>query len=111
MTYHTEETLGFPIRIVDNNVSIEEQETVILIARNEPHALISTSDTTMKTKLDRMCASAPDMYSVTEDNGRYKFYKVEDKTLISFRGKKREMSEEAKQAASKRFKDMWASKE
>lgn len=96
---------------LSNSVSIEEQETVIVYMRDEDFAIVSTSDSTQKTRLDKLCKNSPEYYSLTDDNGRYKIYRLEDKTLISFRAKKKEMSDEAKEAASKRFKEMWANKE
>lgn len=91
-----------------NSISSEEQEVHIWIMRNEKYAKIYTSDTTYMTKLDKMCKNSPDMYSLTADTGRGKTYRVEDKTLISFRSKKKEMSEEAKSAASERFSKLHA---
>lgn len=97
-------------RIINNSVSVSEQETAILYMRDEDFATIYTSDTTQMTRLDKLCKTSPDMYSLIFDTGRGKTYKVADKGLISFRAKKREMSDEAKEAASQRFKDMWANK-
>lgn len=97
-------------RVISNSVSISEQETSILYMRDEDFATIYTSDTTQMTRLDKLCKNNPDMYSLIADTGRGKTYKVADKGLISFRAKKREMSDEAKEAASQRFKDMWAKK-
>lgn len=95
---------------MSNTVAVAEQETSILFMRDEDFATIYTSDTTQMTRLDKLCRTSPDMYSLIANTGRGKTYRVEDKGLISFRAKKREMSEEAKEAASQRFKDMWASK-
>jgi hypothetical protein len=97
-------------RPMDNTVSIAEQEVCINWMRDEEFATIYTSDTTQMTRLDKLCKTSPDMYSLIANTGRGKTYRVEDKGLISFRSKKREMSDEAKEAASQRFKDMWASK-
>lgn len=97
-------------RPMDNTVSIAEQEVCINWMRDEDFATIYTSDTTQMTRLDKLCKTSPDMYSLIANTGRGKTYRVEDKGLISFRSKKREMSDEAKEAASQRFKDMWASK-
>lgn len=94
----------------NNSVSIAEQEVCINWMRDEDFATIYTSDTTQMTRLDKLCKNSPDMYSLIEDTGRGKTYRVEDKSLISFRSKKREMTDEAKEAASQRFKDMWAKK-
>ena len=97
-------------RPMNNTVSIEEQETNVAFMRDEDFATIYTSDTTQMTRLDKLCRTSPDMYSLIENTGRGKTYKVADKGLISFRSKKREMSDEAKEAASQRFKNMWANK-
>lgn len=95
---------------LSNSVSIEEQETVIVYMRDEDFAIVSTSDSTQKTRLDKLCKNSPEYYSLTDDNGRYKIYRVEDKTLISFRAKKKEMSEEQRQAAGERMKKYQAGK-
>lgn len=50
------------------------------------------------------------MYSLIADTGRYKTYRVEDKTLISFRAKKKKMSEEQRLAAGERMKAYQANK-
>lgn len=97
-------------RPMNNTVAIAEQETSILYMRDEEFATIYTSDTTQMTRLDKLCKTSPEMYSLIANTGRGKTYRVADKGLISFRAKKREMSEEAKEAASKRFKDMWENK-
>lgn len=91
---------------INYSLASSEQETVINFMRNDDYAIISTSDTTMKTKFDKLCENNPDYYSILEENKFYKTYKVFDKSLISYRAKKREMSEEAKEAASERFKEL-----
>ena len=93
---------------INNTVSISEQEVCINFMRDEKFATIYTSDTTYMTKLDRLCKTSPEMYSLIADTGRGKTYRLEDKSLISFRAKKKEMSEKAKQAASERFKKLHA---
>ena len=89
------------------SISASEQETVINFSRLNDFATICTSDTTMKTKFDKLCENSP-YYSVVSDDGYYKTYRVSDKSLVSYRSKKREMSEESKAAASQRFKDLHA---
>ena len=93
-----------------NSVSISEQEVCINFMRDEDFATIYTSDTTYMTRLDKLCKASPDMYSLLSDTGRGKTYRVEDKTLISFRAKKRELSEEQKIAAGERMKQYHAGK-
>ena len=96
--------------IKNTSVPIDEQELHIHWMRDEDFATIYTSDTTQMTRLDKLCKTSPDMYSLIANTGRGKTYRLEDKGLVSLRAKKREMSEEAKEAASQRFKDMWANK-
>lgn len=93
-----------------NSVSISEQEVSINFMRNEDHATIYTSDTTYMTKLDKLCVTSPNMYSLITDTGRGKTYRLEDKTLISFRARKKELSEEQKFAAGERMRKYQASK-
>lgn len=93
-----------------NSVSISEQEVCINFMRDEDFATVYTSDTTYMTKLDKLCKTSPDMYSLITDTGRGKTYRIEDKTLISFRAKKRELSEEQKIAAGERMRQWQASK-
>lgn len=91
-------------------IPVSEQETVIQFGRDDEYATLCTSDRTMMTKLDRLCEKSPEYYSLTDKNSAFKTYKIADKGLISLRQKKREMTEEAKTAASNRFKQMWADK-
>ena len=97
---------------LSNSVSISEQEVCINFMRDENFATIYTSDTTYMTKLDKLCKTSPDMYSLLSDTGRGKTYRVEDKTLISFRAKKikRELTEEQKIAAGERMRQYHASR-
>lgn len=70
---------------------IEEQETTINFCRVDKSVSIWTSDSTMYTKLDRLCKEAPDFYQC-EDIARdrdgnllSKTYRLTDKNLLSFR--------------------------
>lgn len=96
---------------LSNSVSISEQEVSINFMRDEDFATIYISDTTYTTKLNKLYKTSPDMYSLIADTGRGKTYRVEDKTLISFRAKKREMSEEQRIAASERMRQYQANKQ
>ena len=58
------------------SIPASEQETVVNFSRTDSFASISTSDTTMKTKLDKLCENNPDFYSVISDDGYYKTYRV-----------------------------------
>ena len=91
-------------------VSIEEQEIGITAMRDEKFATIYASDSTYITKLDRLCKESPDMYSLIQDTGRGKKYLLKDKTLISFRAKKRELTDEQKKQAAERMRKYQASK-
>ena len=92
------------------SLSISEQEVHISFIRDEDFAIIYVSDTTYITKLDKLCAANPDMWSIVAETNVSKTYRVEDKTLISFRSKKREMTEEQRLAAGERMKKYQADK-
>ena len=91
--------------------SLFEQETVINYQRDDKSATIWTSDSTTMTKLDRLCNESPEYYSLykvekdREGNIVGKFYKLADKKMISFRGKKvtRVLTEEQKAAMRERL--------
>lgn len=55
---------------LSNQVSISEQEVCINFMRNENFATIYVSDTTYMTKLDKLCKTSPDMYSLVADTGK-----------------------------------------
>ena len=92
-------------------VSCFEQETVINYQRDDQSATIWTSDSTTMTKLDRLCKESPEFYSLNkvekdrEGNVVGKFYKLTDKKMVSFRGKKvsRVLTEEQKAAMRERL--------
>lgn len=95
--YNDEELLEE--RKINNTVPIFEQETSVLYMRDEDFAIIYTSDSTQMTRLDKLCKDSPTLYELVEDTSRGKRYRCNDKTLISFRSKKREvtLTEEQKQ--------------
>ena len=93
-----------------NNIPLDEQETIIHFMRGEDFATISTTDSTMITKMDKLCKSNPDMYWLKSEDGYSKIYKCRDKSMISLRQKKREISEEQRKAAGERMKKYQASK-
>lgn len=86
-----------------NNIPLEEQETLIHFMRGEDFATISTTDSTMITKMTKLCEANPDMYWLKSDDGYSKIYKCRDKGMISLRQKKREVSEEQRKAAGERL--------
>lgn len=97
------------------SVPTEEQETTINFSRSDKTAYIWTSDTTVMTKLDKLCETAPEYYQLrkagkVDGSVVDKDYIVTDKSLISFRSghAKRELTEEQRKAladkARARFK-------
>lgn len=93
-----------------NNIPLEEQETVIHFMRGEDFATISTTDSTMITKMDRLCRSNPDMYCLKSDDGYSKIYQCREKSMVSLRSKKREVTDEQRKAAGERMRKFQASK-
>lgn len=85
------------------SISLDEQETYIGYMRTDAYAKICTSDTTQITRLDKLCRLNPDMYQFEGEDGAYKRYICMDKNMISFRSKKREVSEDQRKAASERL--------
>ena len=57
---------------LSNSVSDSEQEVNINFIRDEDYVTIYTSDTTYMTKLDKLCKTSPNMYSLIADTGRGK---------------------------------------
>lgn len=72
-------------------VSPSEQETIISYSRDDKTAEVWTSDTTVMTRLDKMCVKAPQNYQCIEVGKTLdglltnKKYKIADKKLVSFR--------------------------
>lgn len=88
----------------------DEQETTISITRTGKAAIIWTSDRTMLTKLDRLCRDASENY-VCHDVARTadgqimsKEYTLKDKSLLSFRTRKTELTDEQRAARAARFR-------
>lgn len=92
------------------NIPLEEQETVIHFMRGEDFATISTTDSTMITKMTKLCDNNPDMYKVINEDGASKIYRCCDKSMVSLRQKKREVTEEQRKAAGERMRKYQASK-
>ena len=90
------------------NLPVSEQEWVISAMRDEDFAIVYSSDSTMITKLDKLCKNSPEYYSLIEESKYGNKYKIADKALVSLRQKKREVSDEFKEAASERFKKLHA---
>ena len=86
------------------SVPVNEQETNVLYMRDQSYASIYSSDSTQITRLDKLCKTNPDVYECIEDNGISKRYICNDKSLISFRSKKREITDEQKKLAGERMR-------
>lgn len=86
-------------------IMLDEQETTINFSRIGNSATICTSDTTEKTKLNRLVERQPEHWSVVYDDGIFATYRCQPKSLISYRSKpvKRELSEEDRQVLADRL--------
>lgn len=96
--------------IEKKTLSVSEQETNVTFMRDEEFAKIYTSDSTMITKLDKLCRESPKMYKLDYETPVGKGYICKDKGLISFRSKKRELTDEQKEAAGERMRKYQADK-
>lgn len=91
---------------MENNkmtVPINEQETHVYYMRDEKFAKVYTSDSTQITRFDKLCKTSPDMYTLIEDTGRGKMYRIADKSLVSFRSTKRQYTQEQKEEMRQRL--------
>lgn len=91
-------------------VLLEEQETVVNFQRVGDECTIWTSDKTMMTRLDNLCRRSPEYYKMCREEyckGQVvgKFYKLADKTLVSFRSKKvkQNLTDEEKKERAERL--------
>ncbi|MDD4688800.1 MAG: hypothetical protein PHE51_03515 [Eubacteriales bacterium] len=86
---------------------IEEQELCINAMRDEEFATAYCSDSMWITKFDKLVEKSPDLFEVVFETDWGKTYKF-PKRLISIRSciVTREMSEEQRQLASDRMKEM-----
>lgn len=85
-------------------LAINEQETHISYMRDQPFAMIYTSDSTQITKFNRLCKNSPDMYQLIEEGSMGNRYLCKDKTLVRYGSKKRTISEEQKKAFGERMR-------
>lgn len=86
-------------------LSIEEQEIHINASRNEKFATVYCSDSTWITKMDKLVKKSPDLFQVVAENDVSKTYRF-PKRLISIRSSIRTMSDDQRQIASERMKNM-----
>ncbi len=96
--------------------ALSEQETTINYNREEKGMDVWTADRTVMTKLDRLCETAPENYKCIDTaydrdgNLISKQYKVADKSLLTFRQRKKTVTEEQRQMASDRMRAWQAQK-
>lgn len=84
---------------------LDEQETVIRYGRTEDYADVSTSDTTQKTKFNKLCSEHPKHWKKIKEDEVFSFYRCTPKTLISARSKvtERNFTDEQRQAMASRL--------
>ena len=92
------------------SISVDEQETTINFSRKHAGCEIWTSDTTVMTKLDKLCETSPEYYrlhAIGEIDGEIvdKCYIVSNKKMVSFRSGKVKLSESEKQARAERMRE------
>lgn len=93
-------------------IPVSEQETVIQFNREGKTCKVWTSDSTMITKLDKLCKTAPDYYKQIKDTKTRdgepagKFYEIADKKLVSLRSTKvsRVLTEEQRKEMAERLR-------
>lgn len=94
----------------NQSLSIAEQEVNITWMRDEDFAKIYASDSTAITRLDKLCKDSPTFYKLINETPIGKTYLCTDKNLISFRSKKRELTDDQKRAAGERMRKYQADK-
>ena len=88
------------------SVPVSEQETHILIMRDEPFARIYSSDTRMLNKLQKLCKNSPDMWQMEKEDEISGSFICKDKKLVSLRSHKikRNLTDEQRQELAERLK-------
>ena len=106
-----------------SGVSTDEQETVIVLSRNNDAASVETTDSTVLTKLKRYATTSPDEWvltNVTTGQSESDPMKITSicfecpKKLISLRSKStspRELTEEERAEIAERMRNVRASRE
>ena len=100
-------------------LNISEQETTVSFTRDSDICTVYTSDSTVMTRLDKLAESDKSPHWKLKEEHRLQNGELVGKTyethkrLISFRANitTREMSEEQREAASERFRQMWRDKQ
>ena len=87
-------------------ITTDEQETTIQFSRVSDTAIICTSDSTVKTKLNKLCNSSHKHWKQVSDNEIFTVYECTPKSLISFRSKiaTREFTDDQKTAMADRIR-------
>ena len=93
------------------SLSAEERETIIRFDDGSKECDIYTCSRPIMTKLDKLCKEKPHNYKLINDDG-YSKESITNKGFISFRSGRvnRELTDEQREAASKRMKAMVESK-
>lgn len=88
-------------------IELDEQETIINFSRTENVAHICTSDTTMKTRYNKLCKVNPKHWRLISDSDTFSIYECTPKSLISFRSKvtERDLSDDQRQAMANRLRE------
>lgn len=91
------------------SISLSEQETTINFSRDKKECEVWTSDTTVMTKLDKLCKESPNNYridAIGEIDGETvdKCYIISDKKLVSFRSGRIVLSDAEKEARAERMR-------
>lgn len=88
-------------------ITLDEQETVIQFSRCDDYATISTSDTTQKTRLNKLCEKNPQNWALEEDGEVFARYRCTPKSLISLRTRPldRVLPEEERLARAERLRE------
>ena len=83
----------------------DEQETIISYSRVDDFADICTSDTTQKTRFNKLCNSNPEHWVKTKEDDWFSYYRCTPKSLISTRSKvtKRTLSDEDRKILAERL--------
>lgn len=87
------------------SVTLEEQETIISYSRVDDFADICTSDTTQKTRFNKLCNSNPKHWVKTKEDDFFSYYRCTPKSLISTRSKvtERTLSDEDRKKLAERL--------
>lgn len=90
---------------ITSPLPVYEQETHVSWMRDENTARIYTSDSTQITRFDNLCEKSPVFYRLIEETAHGKIYECRDKTMVSFRSRKKTVTEEQRLASGIRMKE------